>query len=149
MAAPWHSLRQGSLPVAALGLAGVFYSVEVLKRARRQRDYQPVFEDWLWHTVMPLLAYAALAVGGIVLGWKSTGALFVIGGAALLLMFVGIHNAWDTVTYITFDSGAPSPDRDARTLSPPPPAGVSAIPPPPEAPPHARWPRASRLGSDR
>jgi hypothetical protein len=30
----------------------------------------------------------------------------VIGGFALLLLFVGIHNAWDAVTYITIDQGA-------------------------------------------
>jgi len=27
----------------------------------------------------------------------------VIGAAALLLLFIGIHNAWDTVTYLTVD----------------------------------------------
>jgi hypothetical protein len=26
--------------------------------------------------------------------------LFVIGGVALLLLFIGIHNAWDTVAYV-------------------------------------------------
>jgi hypothetical protein len=26
--------------------------------------------------------------------------LFAIGGTALLLLFIGIHNAWDAVTYI-------------------------------------------------
>jgi hypothetical protein len=29
--------------------------------------------------------------------------LFVIAGAALLLLFIGIHNSWDTVTYIALD----------------------------------------------
>jgi hypothetical protein len=29
-------------------------------------------------------------------------ALFVVGSAALLLLFVGIHNAWDIVTYHVF-----------------------------------------------
>jgi hypothetical protein len=28
--------------------------------------------------------------------------MFVIGAAALLLLFVGIHNAWDTVTHLVF-----------------------------------------------
>jgi hypothetical protein len=27
-------------------------------------------------------------------------ALFVVGAAALGLLLIGIHNAWDTVTYI-------------------------------------------------
>ena len=26
--------------------------------------------------------------------------LFVVGATALLLLFIGIHNAWDTVAYI-------------------------------------------------
>jgi hypothetical protein len=30
------------------------------------------------------------------------GALFGIGAAALLLLFIGIHNAWDAVTYHVF-----------------------------------------------
>jgi len=29
-------------------------------------------------------------------------ALFGIGAAALLLLFIGIHNAWDAVTYHVF-----------------------------------------------
>jgi hypothetical protein len=128
MAAPWRSLRQESLPLALLGLAGVLYSVEVLRRARRQRDYQPVFEDWLWHTVLPLLAYAVLAVGGIVLGWESTGALFVIGGSTLLLVFIGIHNAWDTVTYITFEFAGASPPERTATVPAPPATGSSPVP---------------------
>jgi hypothetical protein len=29
--------------------------------------------------------------------------LFLVGAMALMLLFTGIHNAWDTVTYITID----------------------------------------------
>jgi hypothetical protein len=29
--------------------------------------------------------------------------LFVVAGTALLFLFIGIHNAWDTVTYIALD----------------------------------------------
>jgi hypothetical protein len=36
----------------------------------------------------------------------------VIGAAALLLLFVGIHNAWDAVTYIAVVRRA-KPERDA------------------------------------
>jgi hypothetical protein len=28
--------------------------------------------------------------------------MFAVGGAALLLLFIGIHNAWDTVTFHVF-----------------------------------------------
>jgi hypothetical protein len=30
------------------------------------------------------------------------GALFAVAAAALLLLFIGIHNAWDAVTYQVF-----------------------------------------------
>jgi hypothetical protein len=72
-----------------------------MRRALRQREYRPVFEDWLWHTILPALAYAILFAGGLALAGRSAGALFWIGPAALLLVLVGIHNAWDTVTFVT------------------------------------------------
>ena len=72
----------------------------VLRHTRRQTAYKPVFEDWLWHGALPLLAYAALLAAAVILGRQSTPALFVIGGTTLLLLFIGIHNAWDAVTYI-------------------------------------------------
>jgi len=100
---PWNSLRPAGVAVAACGGLGVVYSMIVLKRALRQRTYQPVFEDWLWHTFLPAIAYAMLLVGGLAIGRNSAGPLFVIGPAALLLVFVGIHNAWDTVTFLTLE----------------------------------------------
>lgn len=41
--------------------------------------------------------------------------LFVIGGAGLLLLFIGIHNAWDTVTYIVVSSWEKSQNEDGKT----------------------------------
>jgi hypothetical protein len=82
-------------------VSGTIYSLIVTRRAQGQREYQPVFEDWLWHAALPALAYAALLVCGVLLERHAGIALLVIGAAALLLVFVGIHNAWDTVTYIT------------------------------------------------
>ena len=66
----------------------------------RQSDYQPVREDWLWYTIFPLVSYSALVVAAIVLPFNGTPALFITGAATLLLLFTGIHNAWDTVLYI-------------------------------------------------
>jgi hypothetical protein len=73
-----------------------------------------VLEDWLFHAVFPLLAYATLLVAGIALARGSLASLFIIGASALLLLFIGIHNAWDTVTYIAVErlqgpGAAPSP----------------------------------------
>src|SRR5258708_4369510 len=59
LAIPWGVLRPAGIAVAGCGVLGVVYSVFVLRRALRQRQYRPVFEDWLWHTFLPALAYAA------------------------------------------------------------------------------------------
>ena len=112
---PWSALRPAGLAVAGCGVLGVLYSVVVLRRALRQREYQPVLEDWLWHTILPMLAYSALFVAGAVLEWNTADMLFVIATAALLLVFVGIHNAWDTVTYVTVGQGAGDQQAGVRT----------------------------------
>src|SRR5881296_1167048 len=101
--APWHGLGPPGVAVALAGACGFAYSVTVLRRASRQRDYKPVLEDWIWHAALPLVAYAALVHAGIRLARVSTDALFIVGGSTLLLVFIGIHNAWDTVTYVTLE----------------------------------------------
>jgi hypothetical protein len=107
LSAPWQVLWQASLLLGLSGLGGVTYVLIVLGRARRQRDYQPVLEDWLWHTVFPLVSYTALLVAAILLPGRPALALFVIAAATLLLLFIGIHNAWDNVTYIALELSQP------------------------------------------
>ena len=100
LSAPWHTLTGASFALAAMGAAGVVYTALVLRRARRQKGYAPVLEDWIWHVTLPFVAYATLLVAGVLLPRDATDALFAIAAAAVLLLFIGIHNAWDTVTYI-------------------------------------------------
>jgi hypothetical protein len=54
----------------------------------------------VWYTALPLLAYVALLASGLLLARHPAVCMFVIAATALLLLFIGIHNAWDTVTYI-------------------------------------------------
>ena len=103
LSAPWQALWNAGLLLGLSGLGGVIYVVMVLRRARRQTDYQPVLEDWLFHTVLPLVSYTALVVAAIVLPDYAAPALFVIGAVTVLLLFIGIHNAWDTVTYVAVE----------------------------------------------
>ena len=110
--APWHDLGPPGVAVAVVGACGFVYSVTVLRRALRQRDYKPVLEDWIWHAALPMIAYAAMMHAGILLSRGPVDALFIVGGSMLLLVFIGIHNAWDTVTYVT--SNGPANARQAR-----------------------------------
>ena len=61
----------------------------------------------MWHTIFPLVSYTALAIGAILLPGYPAPTLFVIAAATLLLLFIGIHNAWDNVTYITLELSQP------------------------------------------
>src|SRR6266566_9604773 len=113
LSAPWQALWNAGLLLGLTGLGGMIYVVIVLRRARRQRDYQPVLEDWLWHTVFPLVSYTALLVAAIVLPGHPALALFVIAAATVLLLFIGIHNAWDNVIYIALElSQSPNKSQD-------------------------------------
>ena len=107
LSAPWQVLWHAGLLLGLSGLAGMTYVVIVMRRVRRQSDYQPVLEDWLWHTVLPLVSYTALVAAAIVLPGNPELALFVIGAVTVLLLFIGIHNAWDTVTYIAIELSGP------------------------------------------
>ena len=100
LSAPWTRLKDPAHVVGATALAGIVYVLVVLRRMRRQSGYTPVLEDWIWHQILPMIAYATLFVGAAGLSHDQPWALFAIGAAALLLLFVGIHNAWDTVAYV-------------------------------------------------
>jgi hypothetical protein len=103
LSAPWQALWQAGLLLGLAGLWGATYVIIVLRRARRQTDYQPVLEDWLFHTIFPLVSYTALVVAALLLPGHPAPALFVIAAATVLLLFIGIHNAWDNVIYIALE----------------------------------------------
>ena len=103
LTAPWHSLLAVSLALGSCGLAGIVYSGIIVFRARKQTGYKPVFEDWLFHTALPFIAYGVLATAAVDLSRDADPALFAVAVATLLLLFIGIHNAWDTVTWIAVE----------------------------------------------
>jgi hypothetical protein len=108
LCAPWQALWNAGLLLGLSGLGGVIYVIIVLRRARRlQSAYQPVLEDWVWYTVFPLVSYTALVVAAMVLPGNPALALFVIAAVTLLLLFIGIRNAWDVVTYVPFKRSQP------------------------------------------
>jgi hypothetical protein len=115
MTAPWPGPRPAGVALALCGMTGILYCVAILRRARRQRDYKPVLEDWIWHVALPILAYVALILAGARLT-RVNEAAFAVGGVTLLLVFIGIHNAWDTVTYVMVDRTRVRDAKAARTV---------------------------------
>jgi hypothetical protein len=100
LSAPWRSLAFLALMLGALGAAGFVYSLIIARRARNQPDYQPVLEDWMFHVILPAIVYGTIAVGGYLLRADLARGLVAIAAATLTLMFIAIHNVWDTVTYL-------------------------------------------------
>jgi hypothetical protein len=108
LSAPWQAPWYAALLLGLCGLWGVGYIIIVLWLARhRLPNYQLVRSDWLWYTVLPLVSYIALVVAAIVLLFYPALALFVIAVGTMLLLFIGIHNAWDVVTYTAFEHSQP------------------------------------------
>jgi hypothetical protein len=97
--APWHAVTSAAALWGLVGLSGAAYAVIVARRMRVQTTYRPEFEDWLFHVLLPLVAYAILALSAFAASSHTREALFGVGAAALLLLFIGIHNAWDAVAY--------------------------------------------------
>jgi hypothetical protein len=100
--APWHVITPLAALLGVVGLSGAGYAGVVARRMRSQTAYEPGFEDWSFHFLLPLAAYVLLAVSAIGASFDVREALFAVGAAALLLLFVGIHNAWDAVAYHVF-----------------------------------------------
>jgi hypothetical protein len=108
MSTPWPLAVAAAGAIGASGLFGVVYTLIVARRAARTTEYKPVVEDWIWHIVLPLCSYVALVVAALDLPSHAVDALFAVAGASVLLVFIGIHNAWDTVTYIALDLRKPA-----------------------------------------
>lgn len=109
LSAPWPALLFASIALVICGVGGAMFTLSVARHARRQSAYQPVLEDWLWHWILPFIAYAALTVGAILLRRESVLPAFVVAGAALGIVLIAVHNAWDTVTYIVLTGGKQEP----------------------------------------
>ena len=97
--APWHGIISAAVAWGLVGLVGIVYTLAIARHMREQTLYQPVFEDWLCHVVLPAAAYATLAISAYATQSHAYEALFGVATAALLLLFCAIHNAWDAVTY--------------------------------------------------
>jgi hypothetical protein len=102
MSAPLQGITPASMLWGVLGVSGIVYTIVVTRRMRSQVAYKPVFEDWLFRSLLPFAACITLTVAAFSVRSHVRGSLFTIGGVAMLLLFIGIHNAWDAVTYHVF-----------------------------------------------
>lgn len=136
LSAPWPALWQTGLALGLVGLIGLFYSGIVTRRsvtASRGTSYRPVLEDWLCHAILPPVGYAAVLVAAFLIPNQPTLALFTVGVVIALFLILGVHNAWDIVTYMMIEQlpameGTETPPATAPAPTPPPAASGASTP---------------------
>ena len=111
---PWRNESSAAAMCGIVGVIGAVYTVIVARRMVNQTSYEPVFEDWLFHAILPLIAYMIIVISAIEVRSYERGALFGVGAATLLLLLIGIHNSWDAVTWNIF-SDTSQPDEAPQT----------------------------------
>lgn len=110
--APWRSLLPPAVLLGLVALYGIAYVLVLMNRARRLVTYTPDLEDWAWYSFAPCVAYGAVLAGAIFLPTAAADALFALAGGAVLLILLGIRNAWDVVTFLTIDEPDNAPKND-------------------------------------
>jgi hypothetical protein len=126
LTAPWPALYDVAIALMVVGLIGLIYiPLVVMRSARSQHVYQMVLEDWLFHIVGPFVAYGGLFAAALVMRGRPVGAMFGVGAAQLALLIIGIHNAWDAVTFSAIShvierTGKPADDPAAGAAREPP-----------------------------
>ena len=118
LAAPWRSLLPPAVLLGLGGLYGAVFILRIMYRTKRLSIYTADIEDWIWYSVLPFIAYLAIFAGAIALRAAPVQALFVLAGSVMLLIFIGIRNSWDIVTFIATgraDQGSTANRHDTST----------------------------------
>ena len=97
---PGHTTVSLSFCLTVVGLGGIAYTTSIIVRMRRQKMYALVTSDWIWHILLPLVAYVCLLGSGAVVWVSADAALYSVAAGALLLLYIGIHNSWDAATWM-------------------------------------------------
>jgi hypothetical protein len=109
--------------LTALGLWGALYTVgTALNVSRTDPRYKPVAADWIWNVLLPLACYLALLLSGVLSPAHVALSLYITAGASLLLLFIGIHNAWDIAVWFTAERPGAQKDQEKPPVPTEPPA---------------------------
>lgn len=111
LSAPWQAFSWVRPLLGLLGAGMVIYLVIVMQQMRRIPHYQTPLKDWLWYMAFPLSLYIAILLAAIALPANPALVLYILSAAMAGLLFLGIHNAWDLVTFLAVEGPRPENKR--------------------------------------
>ena len=121
MAVPGQSVTSLGICLGAFGLMGLVYSAGTARQVYRSTtntSYKPVAEDWIWNAILPTVTYAVLFIAGLIASVHTPTSLYLTAAASMVLLIIGIHNAWDIAVWFT----AERPGAQAKEEKKPPPS---------------------------
>ena len=99
MLAPWLTSHPPGAAVGILGLIGLFYMLSTGAYGQ-WRESKLGFDDLIWYIVLPFIAYIALIPIAAGMWAGASWALYGIASVVVLLLIIGIRNAWDVVLFM-------------------------------------------------
>ena len=121
MSVPGQSVTSLGICLGAFGFMGLIYSAGTARQVYRSTtntSYRPVAEDWIWNAILPTVTYAVLFISGLIGSVHTPIALYLAAAASMVLLIIGIHNAWDIAVWFT----AERPGAQAQEEKKPPPS---------------------------
>jgi hypothetical protein len=100
LSSPWEAFSILALLLGLVGLGVALYLINIMRRMRQAPLGQTALKDWLWYMIFPLVVYVALIGSALTLPANPALALYLVSAVMIALLFIGIHNAWDLVTFL-------------------------------------------------
>jgi hypothetical protein len=86
--------------VLALGSVGAVSYLFVIRGHKVWRQSKLDGRDWLWYVGLPILSYVLILAAAVCIWLRTTVGLEILGGTTILLIVIGIRNAWDLVLWM-------------------------------------------------
>jgi hypothetical protein len=97
---PHHTPLSLCLSLVVAGILGLIYIGTIATSIGRIGSaYVPVHEDWIWNVILPAVAYGTWLAAGCFIWRLPHASLYAVGAVFVLLMLIGIHNAWDIAVW--------------------------------------------------
>jgi hypothetical protein len=94
------TLSWGFAVAGAAGLIYVAWIAYQIGYSQAQIQYVPVAEDWIFNVIVPLLVHVGLLLFAWLVWQHTQATLYGVALLTLILLFTGIHNAWDIAVWL-------------------------------------------------